>query len=126
LAGIREENDMKGIFTGGTTIVLILTATAASAQLGGSVGAGVGGTVGTGTAGSNVGTNLQTPAAGVAVGMEAAARQTQTTPEASGDLKRATRKSRRDVANTADGAASVAGRAAVQSNPEPRTPGGGS
>lgn len=125
LAGSREENDMKSIFTGGAAMILVLMATpAASAQVGGSLGATAGGSVGTGTAGNSAslttGTNIQAPGTSAAVGTEVAAGQT--TQEAGADLKRATRKSRRDIGATANGGPSVA---AVQARAQSRTPDAG-
>ncbi|KRB94591.1 MULTISPECIES: hypothetical protein [unclassified Sphingomonas] len=109
---------MKSIFAGGATIALILMATTASAQVGGALGASAGG----GGSQVSAGANVQTPGTGAVVDAQADAQ----TEQAGTDLKRATRKSHRDIATTANGKATVGGSAAVPSSSEPRTPDGGS
>lgn len=113
---------MKAILLGGTTIALSLIATVASAQVGATLGAGaaVGGT----TAGGSLNAGVDARPALNSVGGVAAdgtATAAQAGQEVTGDLKRATRKSRRDVASTTDGGVALGGRASAQA----RTPGGG-
>lgn len=114
---------MRGMFLGGTAVALGLIATVASAQVGATLGAGAGATVGGTTAGGSLNAGVDTrPVAGTVRGAAADTTATagQASQEVTGDLKRATRKSRRDVASTTGGAA-VGGRASV----EARAPGGG-
>ncbi len=117
---------MKAILLGGTTIALSLIATVASAQVGATLGAGaaVGGTTAGGSLNAGVDARPALSPALNSVGGIAAdgtATAAQAGQEVTGDLKRATRKSRRDVASTTDGGVSVGGRASAQA----RTPGGG-
>jgi len=107
---------MNRIFLAGTAAMLAMAATGASAQLAGTVGGAVGttanGTTGMATQG---GASLGSSASiGNAATVDASAGAAGTT-----DLKRATRKSRRDVSGSANVGASI------QAESRAQTPGGG-
>lgn len=100
---------MKSIFLGGASIALGLISASASAQAGGALG----------SSSTTVGTTS------INVSAADAAATHQMTVEPGTDLKRATRKSRRDVSNGVEADAAVNIRATAQSSAERRTPGGG-
>jgi hypothetical protein len=103
--GRHEEKDMKTIFLGGATAALALIAATVAAQpAGSSAGAGA---------------SPDSAATSTAAGMDSTAQ----TPLAPGsDMKRATRKSRRDATGTAG--AGMGGEATVRSDAGNRTPDG--
>ena len=104
---------MKNMMLASAGVVLGLFSVSAPAQLGGAVGGS-----------ASAGLAVQAPGTDVAGSTVAGTADTteQSTRSAASDVKRATRKSRRDTASATNDGASVSGKATAGAHGEARTP----